>query len=602
MAVQSDVYDKAIAFDGGMNEGAHPSMLAENQTCKNVNVTLKDRVVSPRPSFVELEFKFINSKQSSTKPVIGALTHEQNFYFGRRQHVGRFQTPHADFIVEVVNGVIYLLDIRRKTIRVVPIKGPGAKLLNYNYTRINGHQGGVYYVLYDFPRKPVAVFPDLSARRTTELEIPAAHIGTFVHNRVFPAAGIEFGASDPVSPDPAAILAPLSFKDSIVSDSNPSPAYPEQFFSINFIERLSAITAMGYLKKTDGSSPIGYGPLFISTKEAIYLFPVDQPRANWSKAEFGTAYIFNYGITNQTAYVNVGKDVWYRCWDGNIYSTASMFTDQNKWGITNISNEIRDSLITQNLHLLQYSFLGSSNNRIFCSLKPFIVRAKSLFGLDIEDYCSAGVGVAEFNSASGLSGNSNPIWAGTYDGSFTGILELNNKAYFFGKAGNDSPRNTIYEYSPHRTLDVIGGHTRRKRSRLYTQEYNFESAVTLKQMQYLQPQFRSVLGDLTVHIYYQLTDECSWNYYGGMFYTQKSGCTRTNILDELICGTFSDKSEFKGIRFRLDIEGEDYKFTKLIPYAQVVDRVVPSRVFDSAEPGACNALKFKEAGDSNLWS
>lgn len=602
MAVQSDVYDKAITFDGGMNEGSHTSLLAQNQTSKNINITLKDRVLSPRPSFVEVEFKFLVPEQSTQKPVIGSLTYEQNFQLGRKQHEGRYQTSHADYIVEVVNGIIYLLDVQKKTIRIVPIKGRGAKLLNYNYTRINGHQGGIYYVLYDFPRKPVAIFPDLTARRTTELEIPASHIGTFVHNRIFSASGIEFGASDPVSPDPEAVLAPLSFKESIVTDTNPSPGFPEQFFSINFIERLSAITAMGYLKKTDGSSPIGYGPLFASTREAIYLFPVDQPRANWAQAEFGTAYIFNYGITNQKAYINVHKDVWYRCWDGNIYSTASMFTDQNKWGITNISNEIRGSLITQNLHLLQYSFMGYLSNRIFCSLKPFIVKAKSLFGADIEDYCSAGVGVLELNNASGLQGNSEPIWAGVYDQAFTGILEVVNKAYFFGKVGSDLTRNVIYEYAPHRTLDVVGKHTRRKRSRIYTQEYSFESAVTFKKMQYLQPQFRSVLGDLTMHIYYQLTNECCWNYYGGLFYTQKKGCVRSDILDELICGTFADKSEFKGIKFRLDIEGEDYKFTKLIPYAEVVDRIMPSRIFDAPEKGSCSGLEFTEAEDSMLWS
>lgn len=582
MSIEIDQVDGNSSFEGGVNEGIIGTLIPANQTRKNINATLKRRSISPRPRYVKCPLQFASSAVAGKQIIPGSLTYEQNYYFGRRQHAGKFQTGLAEYSIQVVNGVIYAVNYHLNLIRVIEVKHK-YKLLNYNLTRINGHQANLYYVLNDYPNQSIYIDSSLKAKRAdfSNQEIPRCYISTYVHNRLFVGNGIAFGASDPVSKDNP--LAPISFKESVVADNNKNPAFPDQFFSLSYIERLSSITAMGYLKQTEGTSPLGFGPLLISTKEAIYLFPVNQPRSNWGKdSAFGDVYIFNYGMVGANAFVNVNADIWYKSFDGQVYTTATLYSDQRRWGNTNISAEIEESLISRNKDLLQYSAFGYLDNRILVTLKPFIVKALNLFGLPIEDYVNNGLGVLELNNVSGVTSQaSGPAWAGIYTGLFTHLLEINNEIICIGKSFDTGERNISFKLDNHRTLDLLGPLPSKVRVRVYTAEFDYKKFLQGKTLKHVQLDIRNIVGDLTANVYYRVSSDCCWEYFGSLYYKNKCCQKKGSAALEFISKSGEGLREFSGIEFKIDIEGESYDFLKMLLISDVANLLEMKRDLDT---------------------
>lgn len=596
MTVQADRPDGYQSFQGGMNEGVSPSRIGSSQTQKNVNISLKKNSLKPRPPLRQVSgFTF---SEASDLPFSGAISYRENFLTGRAQHNGKYQTEFGEYIVRVINGVIYLVNPRTWLVTPIPVAG-FSPIAGTNCTQINGHQADRYYVIYDWPNTPI-VIENFTARRADQSnqEIPRAYIGTFVQNRIFAGnAGIEFGASDPVSPSNP--LAPITFKESIVDpDTNPSPAYPEQFFALSYVERLSNITAMGFLKQTDGTSPLGFGPLFVSTKEAIHLFRVNEPRSRWEEIEFGSAYIFNYGVVGQKAQENVGPDLFYRSFDGQIYSTATLYSDQRRWGNTHISREIEDSLLTVNKDLLHHSALGYFENKLYVTLQPFVVEAKSLFGRAVEDYVFNGFGVMEINNTTGLTAqNSSPVWSSMYSGQFNDVLEVDNRLFFFGRSCKNN-QNAIWEVEDSQGDDWIPDTHKPIRSRVYTKEFNFDTTFQDKVLKYVHFDVRNVLGAFKIEVLYRLNNDCCWSKFGNICYNSSDSIARGSIRDEFIYA--SDEADggearFKSIQFRFDIEGSDYEIVSFTAFADLCTENQPDRRWDTEKFEG-----FSDLGDNDL--
>lgn len=581
MALQMNSTDGYVSFESGMNESVDPSLIPPTQTRRNVNVTVKNKFIRPRPAYRELPFSFASESIAKKSPAIGALSYEQNFKLGRVQHIGKYQTTLAEYIILVINGVIYAVDIKRRLIHVVKVSGT-QKIANYLRTRIHGTQAHLYYVLFDWPHQPIAITEELTARRTyvRNQEIPRSFLGAYVHNRLFVAnAGIEFGASDPVRPD--APDAPLTFKESIVGENNPSPAYPDQFFSLSYIERLSPITAMGYLQQTDGTSALGFGPLFVSTKEAIHLFVVNKPRANWDDGQLGSAYIFNYGIVGPKAFTNVGSDLFYRASDGRIYSTGTLYSDQRRWGNTDISQEIEPSLRTTNLDHLQYSFMEYFDNRVLTSLRPVTIPSRNLFGAPIEDYCSNGLGALEFHSVSGVTASqTNPVWGGIYSGIFSGLVAVGGKLYSIGKRSIEGGPTVIQEITTDHFRDQsVSGTTRPIRSRVYTREFQFESPIQDKIVQQVKLSFKNIIGPLFVAVHMRDTEASDWQLFGKIE-SSGAGHRKYSIQDEVLSRDEYANGRCKSAQFRVDIVGDMWELTQMIAIADLETDVLPTRKYD----------------------
>lgn len=581
MAVQDGITDGYISFDAGQNEGSIPALIGETQTHRNINVTLKNRSAKPRPPVVDFDLEFISEEVANARPLAGSITYEQNFKFGRIQHSGKYQSSQGEFLLQVINGIVYVSDLILRTVRVVEIKG-SQKLLNYNLTRLNGEQSETEYVIHDWPNNPITVTSDFTAIRSSSVNqgIPKSYIGAHVHDRLFVGnSGIEFGASDSRKANPGPVIL---FKDSIVAPNNPNPPYPNQFFKLNYIDKLSPITAMGFLHQSDGTSPLGFGPLFVSTKEAIHLVAVNQPRAQWQATQaFVRVIIYNYGIIGPRAFVNVGQDLFYKSFDGHIYTTGMLSSDQVKWGITHVSAEVSDSLVTRNQHLLKYADLAYFENRIFTTLKPYVVQAISLFNQPIEDYVSNGIGVMEVNNISGLTGNSAPVWAGVYSGTFVNILEVNDKLILVGKRGE---RNIVSQLAEFRTLDYAMGVTKKIRSRIYTREFVFKAPLQDKKVKYVQLDVRNILGKFVAHVYYRTKEEKEWNKFGSIYYAPEDPLKRGSISEESICSQDGAVTLGRGIQFRIDIVGEDWELLRFIASGEVYTDIKYERKYDAPFP------------------
>ena len=581
MAVQIEgSVDGYSGFDGGQNEGAIPSLIGSNQTARNLNTTLRNRSISPRPALVDFDLEFLSDALRVSTPLVGSITHEQNFFLGRRQHTGKFQTSQGEYLIHIINGVIYAIDLTFLTIRVVKISGT-QKILNYNLTRINGGQSKNEYVIYDWPNTPVVIKSDFTTYRATLGDgsnpgIPRSYIGAHVHERLHVGnAGIEFGSSDIRTDNPL-----ITFKDSIVTPNNPNPAYPNQFFKLQYIDKLSPITAMGFLHQPDDKSALGFGPLMISTKEAIHLAAVNQPRANWGSTQaFVRVILYNYGITGPKAFCNVGKDVYYKSFDGHIYTLSKIVSDENSWGITHISQEIVQSLITRNKHLLRYSALAFFDNRIFVTLRPFIVEAMSLFAQPIEEYVSNGLGVLELNNVTGIGGNSGPVWAGEYTGNFTDMVEVNDRLIILGR---ENGRNTISQLNKHRFLDYRSGVVKKIRVRVYTREFDFKAAANDKIIRHVQPDVRNILGRFIMHVYYRLHERDDWKIFGSLYYKPEDPYRRSSVAKESISAPSGEELTCRNIQFRIDISGEDYELVRFTAFADLVTNFKHERILDQA--------------------
>lgn len=594
MAVQDGITDGYVSFDAGQNDGSIPALLGDAQTHRNINISLRNRAVRPRPPWIDLELSFISEELRTARPLAGSLTYQQIFAFGRIQHSGKYQTPHGEFLIQVINGVIFVTDTVHQTVRVVEVSGT-QKLLNYNMTRINGEQSENEYVLHDWPANPVTVTIDFTAFRSSSINqgIPKSYIGTHIHDRLIVGnSGTEFGASDSRKLNPGPVI---YFKDSIVAPNNPNPPYPNQFFKLNFIDKLSSITAMGFLHQTDGTSPLGFGPLFISTKEAIHLAAVNQPRAQWAQTQsFVRVVVYNYGIVGARAFANVGRDLFFKSFDGHIYSISSVVSDEQKWGVTHISTEVAESLLTRNTHLLKYAALAYFNNRLFVTLKPFIVQALNLFGQPIEDYVSNGLGIMEFNNVTGLGGNSPPTWAGIYTGHFVDILEIKGKLVAVGKR---SEKNVISQLTEFRTLDYSMGVSKRIRSRIYTREFTFKAPLNDKKVKYIQLDVRNILGKFVAHVYYRTKEEKAWKKFGSIYYKPIDPLKRGSISEESICGISDAVTLGRGIQFRIDIVGEDWELIRLIATGEIYTEIRQERRYDTPFP---LTEEFEGVGDFDL--
>lgn len=594
--ITPNVPDGYQSFLGGCNESFHPALIQDNQTRRNVNVTLASGAIAPRFPYKELELEFLSKKQAELSPVKSAITYRRNFRNGRIQHVGKFQTPIGEFLLLVINGIIYAVDISDRLIHIIPLNEQNDHVADFYANRINGHQAGDYYVLYDWPNQPIYITSDLIAKRTklSNQEIPKSFVGTFVHNRTFIAnKGVEIGASDPRRPDnPTAVI---EFKESIVGPGNSNPSFADQFFSLTYVARLSNITAMGYLKQTDGTSAIGYGPLFVSTKESIHLFAVNQPRSQWEQSEqFGSAYIFNYGIVGQRAYANVGADLIYRAFDSMIYSTARLYSDQRGWGLTNISQELSHSFDTVNTHLLPYAYVTYHKNRVYCGLKPFLVKAETLFGVSFSDIVFDGVGVLEFNPISGTSSSqTNPIWAGVNEGMFVDAVEVDHSLVYVGKRAPVGEENVIYIQEEQHGKDYYANASFPIRSRVYTREFKWpEHLIKEKNLKYLQLVFSKVVGKVSVKVYIREQPN-SWELFG---YTVIDEHAEKPEFNPFIHRLEEANTSGTRVQLRFDISGIDYELASVVLFADAEDFTAAEHEFDVTD-----LLDFNQHEDLALW-
>lgn len=563
-----------------MNEGLDSTLLSASQTRRNVNVTLRNGAIRPRPKKVELEFDVIGGKE---KVSLGGVTFEELFYKGRNQHAGKINTASGEELLLVKSGVSFAVNVKTCKVRIVDVDS-ARKFANYKRYRVYGHQADNRYVLYDWPNQPIIIDNRLDSRRTSnaDYEIPRSYVGTYVHGRTFPGYGNCFAASDVVgNTDPTGTLgidAPITFIDSFAPNSTfvESPEY-----CLSYVEPINGITAMGYFQATQGSSGLGYGPLFVSSKESIHVFPVNQPRENWNNGSFGEVYVFNYGIVGPRAHVHVGGDLYYRSHDCQIYSLKRILSDQDTGKYRQISREIDCSIRTTNKDLIEYSTMGFWDNRIFTTLRPSIIQRIDPMGNCIEDVVFNGLGVLELNPASSLGGSFRDVWASIYSGIYTDSIEICGDMYLIGYDKN-SKRNTVYRLDEDRCSDFLNGVSVPVKSRVITKVYDHGAPINQKILKYVWPLIRDIKPPFKMTVSFRIKDTCEWTCLGVVH--KDCDSERFDTKENFFCPTDGD-SCYKCIEIKYDICGSDYSFSRQILVSDVNTEIEPEQEIEKEEDG-----------------
>lgn len=583
------VTDAYVSFEGGQNEGPLPDNLVETQTHRNINVTLKDKAIGPRPGLVEQEL-FIDNR---SRPRSDGPTYTELLEQGRLQAFIPRKTDNGSFFIVVLSGVIYAIDLSDGCVREIVVDGNIPRLNQYR-PRVNWSFAGEDIVLFDWPNNPV-VIEGLEARRTNDanFEIPISYLGALVSNRLFVANnGRVFGASDPISPDfPDA---PITFSESLA----PSAPFLGQFFSLGSIDRSGDITAMGYFQQADTST--GFGSLFIATRETIFTAPVNQPRVGWGDgSSFTEVFLYNAGIIGARAFVNVNSDLFFMSPDCLIYSLTSRRQDQDRWGDLPISYEVSEALKTNYKELLCYTFLQYNDNRLYAAIKPYLVDALDLQGNCYSDIVFNGLVTMEFNIASGLTSQSSPIWSSIWTSyEYQESAQINQDLYFWIKKDG---RNKLLKLDESINYDFIDGKRELIKTRVVTKFFDFNQPFLEKELRSLRLFFAGVKGEFYAKVYYRVDDNGPWALWAD--YNEDVDCDVSKAIQlrfaeplQSVCNdNFGRFGRHYQVQLKLDIQAEDFKLSRILIEAEADDG---SNIIDNCT--VCNDCEVKWTYDSDF--
>lgn len=489
------VQDGSTSFLGGQDASKAPDQVPKDAYYSGINVSTQNGPLRPRWGW---------SRVNPTYPEGGVeLSTKQVIPFADIFKAGKFQAliPYAvgseNYLIIIVSGIIYLLNIRTYAFSRIDIDG-GSKLNEYT-PRLNWSAAGKYLTIFDWPAYPV-IMDGASARRADPLknEVPISVLGAYNQNRLFIGnAGNEITAGDP-SGSLAAPNAPITFNEIM----QPASTFYGQIFQLpTFSYNTENITAMAFLQAVDSST--GIGSLLVATADSITSYATQNPRSAWEAGQFGSVFNFSAGIIGPRALVNVNSDLFFLSGDGQVRSASMSRDEQHKWARVPMSREVRNWLKYNDKSLAKYAVLGYFRNKIFITANPYRVKATTTTGLPIADYTNAGFAVLELDNISTLGSDSRPVWAGIWTGVRPmDMCVIGERCFVVSK--DDDVGNSIYELKPDQTWDDDGyGNIRLIDSIVYTRAYDYDSPFTPKVLNNIDFQLLNVKGCFNLDIKYK---------------------------------------------------------------------------------------------------
>ena len=527
------VDDGNVSFAGGQSDGLLADRIRPDQYQKAVNITTKDGTVSPRPGFVHKELEVI------TEGNVNGRSYARIFRTGKFQAAMAYDTDEGIFIIAVVSGIIFRVDPRTLEVTVIFLgeEEDGDRMNQYS-KRINWSYAGRFLTFFDHPNLPV-ILEKLDARRTDPdrksaagvplPEIPVSAIGTYVQNRLWVASAVhEFTASDPVGG--INLDAPITFEEVLASGG----AYAGQVFSLGSQSANQPITAMGFLQVADTST--GVGPLFIATRNSIYLYQANLPRTEWEETAFGRLGLYNAGMAGPRTFTNQNSDLMFLSGDNQVRSLLLGRAGQERWENAPLSREVSPWLEEfANNDLIQVGVAATVGNRVFFSVAPYRTTAMSLDGQSVFDYAHGGMIVLELDNVSGIGQAASPAWAGLWTGiSPMEMITLDEGLYIFSK--DDGGINRLYFMDENITYDVFEGNEVDIVSRIYTKEYSFNSPFQDKELGNISYSMSDIEGSFAFRSEYKPGHSDKWSLWRNFYH-----CAKTEICDascEEDCGVY----------------------------------------------------------------
>ncbi|GAG10388.1 unnamed protein product, partial [marine sediment metagenome] len=252
-------------------------------------------------------------------------TYRSIFEGGKFQSAVSFYIDNNPFIVGVISGFIFLVNVTTNYVDVMPIVGGGR--INGRVARVNRTVADEYVIFYDYPDYPVLV-NGISARRANpaDYEVPVSRMGAYNQSRLFIVnGGNEFTGGDPVGSTANFIDPPITFREYLA----PGAAYYAQAFQLPTDYNREPVTAIGTLQAVDTST--GVGPLLVASANGIYAYGTHVPRVNWEAGQFGSSIVSQVGVVGPRALVNANADAFFISSDGHVRTVSMATREQKRW-------------------------------------------------------------------------------------------------------------------------------------------------------------------------------------------------------------------------------------------------------------------------------
>jgi hypothetical protein len=567
--------DASIDFSGGQDVSRGVSNVPDSRYYAGVNVTAKRGVLSPRWGFSRLPLTFEDGGEEDETG--RTRTYREIFEGGKFQSATSFYINGDPFVVAVISGFVFLVNLTTNHVDNIPITG-GSRL-NGRLQRINRTVADEYVIFYDFPDYPVLV-NGISARRAdpTQYEVPPSRLGAFNQSRLFIVnGGNEFTGGDPVG-NTAAINPPITFQEVLQSGA----AYYQQIFQLPTDYNREPVTAAATLQAVDTST--GIGPLLVATANNIYAYGTHVPRSQWEAGQFGSLIVSNVGVVGPRAFVNANSDAFFISSDGHVRTISMSQNEQKAWSRIPISKAIENWVVIRDRRLLQFSVAAYFNNKIFISVNPYRVASTDFTTrLPISDYAFGGMVVLELDNVSTFGQATAPAWAGLW----TGVrpmefISADDRMFVFSK--DRSSVNRLYEIDPNLSYDTADDQIRQVRSRVYTKSYSFQNPFNRKQLRSLELNMKDIKGDFSADVKYKVSHApyfydwrrvehpAPWRLEDLLASSTFSNIEGHSIRDFIIGGTDANESSpvtdelinaFKEVQLYLELTGIYWELTGL---------------------------------------
>lgn len=493
MANPEGIADGNLTFVEGQDASMHPDSIGQGAYYAGVNVTANEGELGPRWGFEKKTLTF--PEGGVTQKNLEVKSYENVFLTGKYQGRATYKVGDITYIVTLISGVIFFIDVYQRLVTVVEIEDGSS--IDESQDRINMEVADKYLIIHDYPAKPV-IIEGLTARRSDldAYEVPISTNGAYSQNRLFIAnEGDEFTAGDPTgslaTPD-----APITFEEVQLNNS----AYVGQVFALPTGYNRQQISAMSFLPVVDTAT--GVGPLLISTEEQVFSFGANTPRANWENGQFGSLFIQYPGIASQRAFDFMNSDMIYLGSDGTVRTVSMSRQQQNRWSKLPISEPVKNWMKFWDKDLIKFGAVTVFNNKVFITANPYRTKAKSNDNFNVFDYAHGGFVVLELDNLTSFGETGAPTWAGLWTGvNPMDMVRLKDRMFVFSK---DNDRiNTLYEVTPDKTYDVDGDCVRQVKSVVYTRDYFVETKLSYKTLDSISLGMERVKGDFKVDIKYK---------------------------------------------------------------------------------------------------
>lgn len=437
--------DVAFIYDGHIQisgvSGASPSVVPRNFCSRAVNRSFRWDENAPRPAFVELDLEFLDDTDGNNAKLFRAGNIQGATFY---HSYPTFLTP---YIVVSMAGTIF-------TIQIIGNKGYVRKLFTGNdpvFTHAWYGQAFNWLVIQDGTAKPILWDGTNPARRAVDGEVPTGSLMAFIHGRLAVASSDgtnQIAVGDIVYGNDA-----TTTNDVIKFTETQYWANGGAFGAPVYVGDIMGMEAMAYLDIGTGQNEL----VVLGTEGAVSL-DLSRPRSEWLDSSILRISLIGGGCVSTHSPVKMNGDLLFRSQEGIRSYRNARSEFQQTWRQTPISSDVRQWISYDSPALLQYASQASWNNMLFSTCAPRIAPANNPFAGHHRFHLGFVVMDAWPESNTIREGAS--VWHGMWTGIrpvqfVAGNIRGVERCFAFSY--DCDGRNRLYEITPGRTRDVVGG-------------------------------------------------------------------------------------------------------------------------------------------------